>query len=174
MMMMMISISISIINDVRISVESSVAGISPSFFCVCCYNYCLLVINVVIKKAAVWDDADITCADTTAGKHMLGITGEYIPNWDVTWCGPHPSPLVPVCGLMTSREDARRVARLAVRSITASSAMCLPLDIFILYVNTDPVEPVIIHQEVSPNGNCLCPAHSLFISMDGAGSAGLL
>lgn len=48
--------------------------------------------------------------------------------------------------------------------------MCLPLDIFIPYANTDPVEPVIIHQEVSPNGNCFCPAHLLFISLDGSGS----
>lgn len=32
------------------------------------------------------------------------------------------------------------------------------------------MEPVIIHQEVSPNGNCFCPAHSLFISLDGSGS----
>lgn len=43
-----------------------------------------------------------------------------------------------------------RVACSAVKSITASTtvtAMCLPLDIFISYANTDPMEPVIIHQE---------------------------
>lgn len=72
---------------------------------------------------------------------------------------------------MNSRDNnTRGVACSAVRSITASAAMCLPLDIFIPYANTDPVEPVIIHQEVSPNGNCFCPAHSLFISLDGSGS----
>ncbi len=46
--------------------------------------------------------------------------------------------------------NIRRVARSAVKSITASTtvtAMCLPLDIFISYANTDPMEPVIIHQE---------------------------
>lgn len=88
--------------------------------------------------------------------------------WNITWRGPHPSSLVPVCGLTTSHDNnSREVACSAVRSITA---MCLPLDIFIPYANTDPVEPVIIHQEVSPNGNCFCPAHSLFISLDGSGS----
>lgn len=91
--------------------------------------------------------------------------------WNITWRGPHPSSLLPVCGLGSSRDDnTRGVACSAVRSITASAAMCLPLDIFIPYANTDPVEPVIIHQEVSPNGNCFCPAHSLFISLDGSGS----
>lgn len=90
------------------------------------------------------------------------------PIWNLTWHGPHPPPRVPVCGLTTSLDiNIRRVACSAVRGITA--AMCLPLNIFIPYANTDPVEPVIIHQEVSPNGNCFCPAHSLFISLDGSG-----
>lgn len=66
----------------------------------------------------------------------------------------------------------RRVAYSAVKSITACApitATCLPLNIFISYANTDSMEPVIIHQELSPNGNCLCPAHSLFITRDGSG-----
>lgn len=82
-----------------------------------------------------------------------------------------------MCGLLWPAllldNNVRRVACSAVKSITASTAvtaMCLPLDIFISYANTDPMEPVIIHQELSPNGNCFCPAHSLFISMDRSGS----
>lgn len=46
--------------------------------------------------------------------------------------------------------NVRRVACSAVKSITASTtatAMCLPPVIFISYANTDPMEPVIIHQE---------------------------
>lgn len=64
----------------------------------------------------------------------------------------------------------RRAAYSAAKSITACApitAMCL--NVFISYANTDPMEPVIIHQELSPNGNCLCPAHSLFITRDGSG-----
>lgn len=43
----------------RISGETTVAQVSfyPCYFC--CFNNCLLVINVVIKKAAVGDDTDI-------------------------------------------------------------------------------------------------------------------
>lgn len=59
-----------------------------------------------------------------------------------------------MCGLLwaTMLVDyyIRRVACSAVKNITASTtvtAMCLPLDIFISYANTDPMEPVIIHQE---------------------------
>lgn len=80
-----------------------------------------------------------------------------------------------MCGLlwpaMLVDNNITRLACSAVKSIAASvtiTAMCLPLDIFISYANTDPMEPVIIHQELSPNGNSFCPAHSLFITMDGS------
>lgn len=82
-----------------------------------------------------------------------------------------------MCGLLWPAllldNNVRRVACSAVESITATTAvtaMCLPLDIFISYANTDPMEPVIIHQELSPNGNCFCPAHALFITLDRSGS----
>lgn len=59
-----------------------------------------------------------------------------------------------MCGLLWSAMlvdfNIRRVACSAVKSITASTtvtAMRLPLDIFISYANTDPMEPVIIHQQ---------------------------
>lgn len=59
-----------------------------------------------------------------------------------------------MCGLlwpaMLVDYNTRRLACSAVKSITASTtvtAMSLPLDIFISYANTDPMEPVIIHQE---------------------------
>lgn len=79
-----------------------------------------------------------------------------------------------MCGLlwpaMLVDNNITRLASSAVKSIAASvtiTAMCLPLDIFISYANTDPMEPVIIHQ-LSPNGNSFCPAHSLFITVDGS------
>lgn len=59
-----------------------------------------------------------------------------------------------MCGLLRAAMlvdyNIRRVACSAVKSITAAAAVtavCLPPDIFISYANTDPMEPVIIHQE---------------------------
>lgn len=143
---------------------------NQGFFLHPCYFVinCLLVINVVFKTAAVRDDLDIN-------QNLLQLKGKHVrwdyrwthPTWNATWRGAHPPPRGPVCSLPTGDDNAGRASCSAVRSITA--AVCLPLDIFIPYANPDPVEPVIIHQEVSPNGNCFCPAHSLFIRLDGSG-----